>query len=281
MMPAPVFLSDINAHYHTLLLDAYGVLVNAAGALPGAAALLAYLDVRGQPYYILSNAASRAPEALARAFAKFGLAIPAARIITSGSLLAPYFAEQGLSGLRFHVLGPAPAWQYAHAAGAKVVDYQDEAEGLIIADQAGFPVFESMDAVLSQILKRLDASQPTPLILCNPDLIYPLAKERLGFTAGGLAAMFEAVLQERYGDDAPRFVRLGKPYRPIFEIAATRAATRDLLMVGDQLHTDILGAHNFGIDAALVLGGVSAPKALDMLSPRYLIKALVAPDMLT
>ena len=44
----------------------------------------------------------------------------------------------------------------------------------------------------------------------------------------------------------------------MFEEARRRAGTDSLVMIGDQLETDIAGACNAGIDSALVATGVSA-----------------------
>ena len=68
--------------------------------------------------------------------------------------------------------------------------------------------------VTSLMLRRMDAGRPLHLILCNPDLIYPVGPGQFGFTAGGLAAMLEAVLRERYPSEAKGFIRSGKPHRP-------------------------------------------------------------------
>ena len=54
-----------------------------------------------------------------------------------------------------------------------------------------------------------------------------------------------------------RFTRLGKPGPALFAEAERRAGTRDLVMLGDQLETDILGANRYGIDSVLVGGGVT------------------------
>ena len=65
------------------------------------------------------------------------------------------------------------------------------------------------------------------------------------------------MLRERYPDRQLGFVRLGKPYGPIFEEAARRAGTCDMILSGYQLHTDILGARRFGIDSALIMSGLA------------------------
>ena len=49
--------------YDTLLFDAYGVLVHAAGAMPGARALVQRLNRK--PYCVITNDASKLPETAA------------------------------------------------------------------------------------------------------------------------------------------------------------------------------------------------------------------------
>ncbi len=105
------------------------------------------------------------------------------------------------------------------------------------------------------------------LLLPNPDLIYPKDARGFGITAGSIALIFEAALAQRYGGraagpaaDRLRFCRLGKPNPPIFEEARRRAgplAASGLVMLGDQLGTDIAGAQACGIPSVLVLTGLS------------------------
>ena len=105
----------------------------------------------------------------------------------------------------------------------------------------------------------------------NPDVVYPKRAGAWGFAAGGIAALLEAALEVRYGAAAPRFERLGKPHRPIYARAAATLGTRDLVMVGDQLVTDIKGAVDFGIASALVPTGVSHSSLGEGITPTYLL----------
>ncbi len=254
-MPSPTTITALLGRYDGFLLDAYGVLVDKAGPLPGAVELVERLNREDRRYCILTNAAAHLPEAMAADFAALGLMIPAERFVTSGLLLA----GKGLAGHRCLLLGPPDSAEYLRRAGGLPVAPQAgaEAEAVVIADQKGFDLQQGLNAALSLILRRLDAGLPLALLLCNPDLIYPVARGEYGLTAGGLAAALEAVLSERYGADAPRFRRLGKPHRPIFEEALRRIGTRNAVMLGDQLATDILGAKRCGIDAALVATGLA------------------------
>jgi HAD superfamily hydrolase (TIGR01450 family) len=265
--------------YAVLLLDAYGVLVDLDGALPGAARLVDTLNARRQDYFLVSNSASKLDVTAARQYARFGLAIPPERIISAGGLLVPYFREHGLGGARCAVLGTGDSLRLALTAGAEPVHdaaIRDgaEFEVLIVADQAFEPFWERFDAALGALFRRLDRGDAVRLILPNPDLIYPRAGG-FGFTSGSLALMLEAVLDRRYPERAPfRFEALGKPHARIFAEAERRAGGRTRIMIGDQLETDILGACRSGIDSALRLGGVSRDTCLDGVRPTYILTSL-------
>ena len=251
--PTPARFLDLIDRYDAILLDAYGVLVNLDGALPGAAGWIDELNRRGKRYWLVSNTAAR--------YQGFGLAIPAERILSSGMLLKTYFAEHGLVGKRIRLLGPADSVRYAELAGGVVVPAGADFDALVVADQAGFDLVEAVDEVLSALFRKFDAGEMVPLILPNPDLVYPTGRG-CGITSGAIAVMMEAALQRRY-PERPEigFVRLGKPYPELFEAAIELAGSRNVLMVGDQLETDILGANRLGIDSALVPGGITGDRS--------------------
>jgi HAD superfamily hydrolase (TIGR01459 family) len=250
---------EVVQRYDGVLLDAYGVLVDKTGALPGAKDFVRRLNEAGRPFLVLTNSASRLPATLSAELTAWGLPIPPPRILTSGDLLADWFSREGLAGAGCVVLGPADSEAYVGAAGGRVLDARDgaDAQVVVIADQKGFPCLERMDQVLSLVLARLDAGRPLHLLVCNPDLVYPVAPGRFGFTAGSLAAMLEAVIRQRYPSLEEPLVRLGKPYPPLFEAARKRMGGGRLVMLGDQLATDILGANRCGIDSVLVGSGLA------------------------
>ena len=264
-LPPPLPPDELTQRYDGILIDAYGVLVDKQRALPGAAELLNQLDGSGCPWLVVTNSASRLPETLSAEFAALGIEIPPERMLTSGMLLAAHFAAAGLAGSRCIVLGPEGSRVYTERAGGRVLslDEDTDAEVLIVADQQGVRMPEDLNLAVSLLLRRLDAGRPVHLLLCNPDLIYPVRPGRYGFTAGGLAAMLEAVLHERWPHRGLGFLRLGKPSRPIFEAACRRLGCARPLMIGDQLGTDIAGALRYGMDALLVGSGLAPTDAPD------------------
>jgi ribonucleotide monophosphatase NagD (HAD superfamily) len=90
--------------------------------------------------------------------------------------------------------------------------------------------------------------------------------------------MFEAALQVRYPDRPDlRFTRLGKPHESKFVEALCRSKTRNMVMIGDQLETDIRGARAFGLDSVLVGTGVAAAALTAIpthLRPTYSMRSL-------
>lgn len=261
--PKTTTIDALTDRYSAILLDAYGVLVHASGPLPGARALLDRLNTRGQPWFVVTNDASKLPSTAEARFIERGLDIPQARIVSSGGLIGRWFAERDFKAPapRCVVLGPDDTRAFVERAGGVCVPPTTEAhvDVVVIGDDHGFAFSPTMDALVTLLFAQLDRGQPPALLLPNPDLIYPSGPNSYGVTAGSLGLMIEAVLARRYPDLDPEvrtFTRLGKPFAPIFNEALRRSGTRDMVLIGDQLATDVLGAARFGIASALVGTGV-------------------------
>ena len=276
--PQTIDIEEIITRYAVVLLDAYGVLVNDSGALPGAAGLIANLNRTQKPYYLLTNDASKLPQTAADRFQRYGLAINPDRIITSGGLLKNHFQTQGLQDARCVVLGPDDSRQYVIEAGGKIVTPGNGFDVVVICDEDGFPFVATVDTILTELFHKIGRQEQFHLILPNPDLIYPKANGGFGMASGSVALIFEAALKMRYpGRPDLRFVRLGKPHAAIFNEALRRSDTMDMVLIGDQIATDIRGANDFGLDSVLVSTGVTdlaAAESPDQPQPTYVLHAI-------
>ncbi|RMG31559.1 MAG: TIGR01459 family HAD-type hydrolase, partial [Bacteroidetes bacterium] len=102
-----------------------------------------------------------------------------------------------------------------------------------------------------------------PVIVANTDITYPVSREQVALAIGGLGELIEYVVQKK-------FIRFGKPDAQMFNFAFEhiqqhqQVTKEDILMVGDTLHTDIIGGNKFGIDTALVLSGNTLPKDVEI-----------------
>ena len=246
--------------YDGILLDAYGVLVDVSGALPGAGELVALMNETKKPYAICSNDASRLPATYAERFQRAGLDIPAERITSAGQLLDAYFAEHALAGARVAVMGTADSVAFVTAAGGEPVPLREgmEMDVLAVCDGDGFDFKDGLDIAVSAVARAVAADRPIRLVLCNPDLLYPKTASELGFAAGAVAGIIEAGIARKFPHRKVRFDRLGKPQPQLLLHARAKVlgelASPRLVMVGDQMETDIAAARAAGMDSALVDG---------------------------
>lgn len=256
--PQTTTLRHLCAHHEGFLLDSFGVLLSSAGAIDGAREMIEHFHRQDIPYLVLTNDASRHASTKAAWYKKLHIPIPEEKILTSGALLQGWFARKQLMGRACVVLGPQDSHDYVKAAGGHIVaPGDDSAEVIVACDDAGYPFLEAVEAVLSQIFRAIDQGRSLHLVLPNPDLIYPKGEGEYGLTSGSVALLLEDAIALRYPDLSLRFERLGKPHAPIFEAAIERLGTRNLVMIGDQLRTDVLGAQKMGLASALVDTGLT------------------------
>jgi HAD superfamily hydrolase (TIGR01450 family) len=259
LVPIAATTSDLldRYRYAGILLDVYGVLLDGSGPLPGACELIMELDRRSTPYAIVTNDASRSIATYVQRFAGFGLPIAGERIVTSGSLLPGYLAAKSLTGARVCVLGTDDSAQFVRSGGGNVVKLEPglELDVLAVCDDAGFEFLPGLEWAFSALVRAIEAGRRPALVLPNPDLVYPKSPGELGFTAGSMALVIETALARRFHEPFA-FDRLGKPEPHLFTKAAEQLALKpaELVMIGDQLETDVAGALAAGCDAALLAG---------------------------
>ena len=281
-----VTIEELVDRYSVLLLDSAGVLVlDSAGTpadgdtLPGAIDLISMLNRIDKPYYIVTNDSSRLPHTRAEWFKHRGLEIHQDRIITSGGLLPNYVEKNSLQRSRCVVLGTQDSVRYVQNAGGLVVSTDASFDVLVIASQSGYPFLESVDQVLSNLIRQLDHGDPVHLVCPNPDIAYPAGGQAWAIAPGGVATLFETALKWRYPDrEDLSFTRLGKPHEAMFAEALRRSGTMDMVIIGDQLETDIQGANLFGLDSVLLTSDAETPTAASLpsrLRPTYRIHTLI------
>lgn len=279
--PTETSAKELLTRYDALLLDAYGVLVDATGVLPHAVSFIAALKHAGKKFFIVTNDASRTESTIATRFASLGLSISAEQIISSAGLLVQHFEQAGLKGQKTLVVGSSDAMTYVKRAGGDVLrpsgELAADARAIVICDATGADTVAHIECVINTVVARRERGEPVDLILCNPDLIYPKGPGTYGLTSGALMLLVEASLKTRLHKNLmPSIKRLGKPYKDIFDEAIRRAESRNLGLVGDQLGTDVLGANDAGIDSILVGTGLTQVRDGITLNPmpRYYLPNL-------
>ena len=283
--PTQTTISALTEQYDALFFDSFGVLVDGVNALPCAVDLVDRMNADHTNYLVVTNDASASLDSRVKAFASKGLSIPKYRIINSGSQITGYILDNSLHGAPTVVLGTQDAKDYATSAGAKLVslDSGEEPDIVVIGHSGPYDWESTLGELLTLFSRRFQQNNPVRLVLPNPDFIYPNGAGLFGFGAAAFVNVLEQALERLHGPhDSLVAAKLGKPYAPIFSAAIERAGTANVVMIGDQLETDISGATSAGIDSAVVTTGInrrSTPDEFgdvpDDLTPRYILASLV------
>jgi HAD superfamily hydrolase (TIGR01450 family) len=259
------------------------VLKSSSGVMSGVTDVLAWLRGTGKDLYVVTNDASRSPTAMAAAYVHPGQGelISPGRIISSG-LLAKDFLRAKVRQGRVAYLGKEASAFYIESAGLEPIPIasctpQDDPRALVLLDDEGFDWFYDLNRAVN-LLRKVNI----PVVVANSDVAYPVNGTELGIAVGSLATMIEAIVQKT-------FVRFGKPDTMMFSYAFACAhandetlSKSDVLMVGDTLKTDILGANAFGIDTALVLSGNTLPSDAEVaIAASGIIPTYVSASILT
>jgi HAD superfamily hydrolase (TIGR01450 family) len=269
------------SRYRVIFFDAYGVLKNARGVMQGVPELLSWILRQGKDIYVITNDASRSPAQMAAAYthAEHGVLIPASRNISSGILAKDFLRAKVRAGKVAYLGKPSSAF-YIESAGLTPIHIStcsstEDVAAIALLDDEGFDWFRDINLTLN-LMRRVNA----PVIVANPDLAYPVNEDEVGLAVGSLAAMLERIVGKS-------FIRFGKPDTMMFSHAFACAHDNlpdlkksDILMVGDTLETDIIGANTFGLDTALVLSGNTRPDQARMqiqakgITPTYLCESV-------
>lgn len=251
---------EIAVRYKAIFFDAYGVLKNHRGIIPGVKELLDFLHEQDIHYYVMTNDASRGPERLANSYHEKGIhRITADKVISSG-MLAREFLQNKVSKGTIAYLGTQTSAHYVRSVGLETVsirdlslDDADSITALVLLDDEGFGWETDVNKAVNLLRQR-----NIPVVVANTDLTYPVSQDEVAIAIGGIANMLEDIAGKR-------FMRFGKPDAQIFHYALEHVqrdlsiSRDDILMVGDTLTTDILGGNKFGIDTALTLTGNTLP----------------------
>jgi HAD superfamily hydrolase (TIGR01450 family) len=256
---------EVVSGFKAVFLDSYGVIKNYRGLIEGVQETLDFIQSRGIEFRILTNDASRSQEQQAESFLRLGLkGIPAEKIVTSG-MMAKQYLQLKIKGGKVAYLGTANAAHYIMQANLESVAIADldkhdlnEIQAMVFLDDEGFDWNFDINRTVNLIRKK-----NMPIIVANSDNLYPVSHNDVSIATGGIAKLVESIINKK-------FIHFGKPDTQMFNFAFedinrySEYNKEEILMVGDTLHTDILGGNKFGIKTALVLSGNTSASEMEM-----------------
>lgn len=236
-------LDELADHFDAVVFDAFGVLNVGESPIPSAISRVGELRRAGKKVRVLTNAASLTKSASVQKFDTLGYDFCAEEIISSRGVLIAALRERNLSG-RWGCVAPADAPLDDLPVDACIFDPDDACDlaGVIFLVGAGWD--DTQNDRLSACLNGASI----PFLVGNPDLVAPRG-DWFSVEPGSYAH----VIADR--DHAtPEF--FGKPFGNAFDAARASVgyeiSPERILMVGDTLHTDILGGAAAGFRTCLV-----------------------------
>jgi HAD superfamily hydrolase (TIGR01450 family) len=260
-------LSTLLAKYDHLLLDLDGCVWVGSTVTPGAPEAIAQLRAAGKSVAFVTNDSRRSPEEYVRKLWSLGVQASLEEVVTAGSAMQHVLAERG-PGTRTFVIGSRAIFRHVADAGQRIVNgtlRQAEAELVVVAGHDAFDYGE-LTVATRAVLGGAE------IIAANRDRTFP-TDEGLSPGTGAIVAALE------FATDRSAYI-VGKPDPQLFYTALDRVATNGrALVVGDRLDADLAGAAAAGLDAAIVLTGVtSEEQARAATDPE---PVAIAPDLRT
>ncbi len=235
-MAAGLSRAGRDMNIRAVLLDIGGVLLDGVQPLPGAAQALAALRAAGMPFLLLTNTTRTAHADLLATLQRAGLDVTQDQLLTPARMACAWLQHHGYRAqLLVHPALLADFSQVADAAGLP--------EAVVLGD-AG----DCFDyAALNHAFRLLMSGAP----------LLSLSGARYFREAGELmldAGPFVCLLEYAASVTA---LEMGKPGALFFQHAVQRLGlpAAQTLMIGDDVHSDVRGAHDAGLQAALVQSG--------------------------
>lgn len=237
-------LSDIADRYDGFVLDAFGVLNVGDTPIPDAVPRMAALRQAGKRLVVLTNAASYTRQAALGKYRRLGFDFSADEVVSS----------RDVAVARLERVAPGATWAAITAAGDDLADVPASCRDLI--DDPG--ALDAADGVLwlssarwshaeqARLITAL-RDRPRPVVVANPDIVAP-REDGLTLEPGA----FAHDLADATGL-AP--VYFGKPFPEAYADALARLGglpPHRIAMVGDTLHTDVLGGAAAGMGSVLI-----------------------------
>jgi glycerol-1-phosphatase len=229
--------------YDAVLLDLDGTVMRGAQPVAEAPDVVNEMRQAGRVVQFMTNNASRAPEEVAQRLVTLGIPADPEDILTSGQVAASLLASLLPAGSAVLVVGTAALVAAVESVGLQPVHLASDQPAAVV--QGHSP--ETGWAQLSEACLAIRGG--AKWVACNVDRTLPTERGLLPGNGAMVAALQAAT------DREPTVA--GKPARSMLDTAVERIGVQHPLVVGDRVDTDIAGARAAGLDALLVLSGVS------------------------
>jgi 4-nitrophenyl phosphatase len=235
--------------FEAVLLDLDGTIYHEEHVLPGAVELIAKLRQMAKPFACLTNS-TMSPEGISQRLRRMGVGLGPEDIYSAAAAAADYVLKN-FAGQRVFNLASEGMHDLLHGKVQWVEEPGEGCDAVVVGTPNSH--YSGMErARTAMLMLRGGEGGGAAMVALCADRVYP-SPRGLEFGVGAAAAMLQ------YASGA-KPVYCGKP-EPTFFIELCRrmgVKPQRCVLIGDNLESDVAGAKSVGMQAVLVLTGVSS-----------------------
>lgn len=240
--------------------DMDGVIYHGNNLLPGAADFVRMLEKRRLKYLFLTNSSERTPRELAEKLSRLGVDVAPEHFYTSALATADFLSRQK-PGCSVFAIGEAGLTNALYEKGISMNDV--DPDFVVIGETRSYS-FERLEKAVHLVLKG------AKLIGTNPDLTGPTEKGIVPATGALISPIELSTGKKGY------FIGKPNPFMMRRAVKFLNAMSRETVIIGDRMDTDIIAGVEAEVDTVLVLSGVTKQEDIGNFaySPKYIMSGL-------
>lgn len=242
------------------ICDMDGVIYHGNNLLPGVKEFIAWLNTNNKKFIFLTNCAVRSQRQIHEKLARLGVDVSLDHIYSSGIATAEFLQKQKPGGSAY-VIGTQSLCEAIESVGYRIDDQNPDY--VVVSDSDDYNYHEICNAV--EFVRK-----GAKLIGTNPDITGPTERGIMPGT-GSLVMPIEVAT-------GAKTYFIGKPNPVIMRQALDRLGchSKETVMIGDRMDTDIVGGIESEFSTVLVLTGVtqSADIAHYAYQPDYVLQTV-------
>ena len=224
--------------------DMDGVIYHGNHLLPGAVEFVRYLKEHDRQFLFLTNSSERTPRELSEKLRRLGVDVGEEHFYTSALATAEFLAKQKPACSAF-VIGEAGLYNALYEQGITMNDTNPD---YVVMGETRTYSYERIEKACSLVFKG------AKLIGTNPDMTGPTERGIVPATGSLIAPIEMTTGTKAY------FVGKPNPFMMRRAVKRLNATSRDTVIIGDRMDTDIIAGIEAEVDTVLVLSGVTTPE---------------------
>ena len=228
-----------------LLIDLDGVIYNDSQLIPGAKECIQWLQDQNIPFRFITNTTMKSRKTLQQKLQSFGIEVAEQEIFTTVFAAVLYIRKSGKEKCHLLVMNDAREEFKEFILDAENPDF------VVVGDLGEKPSFGSVNIGFQKLFSGAE-------LLALQKNRYRLSDKGYTLDAGALVAMLEFA-------SGKKGQIIGKPSPHFFSLALydLNLKPENVVMIGDDIESDIIGAHRVGMRGVLVKTGKFLPSDLE------------------